>query len=503
MATGFILIAAILILGGVIATLGDRIGTRVGKARLSLFKLRPKNTAVLVTYITGTLISASTLAILFTVDDKLKQGVFELEKILTDLRLNKEQLKVAQEQKNKVQKNLEQSQQELQRIDRNLQEANEKQKKTQQQLNQTRTDLRRTVTQQVQTQNQLQLTRTELGRVAQQYQQVVVALRDISEQRKSLIIERKGLAEEITRLKAERQNFLDRAKKAIGERDRELANRQETIDKSERRITELNRLITKRNQEIKSREQIIGEREQTIAQTESRLKDLETQQNYLEKEVAKLEKYYQSYRDLRLGKLALIRGQVLSSGVVRVENLTGARSAVIQILQEANRYATGELSEPGINSPNGQVLYVTQEQVEQLSRQISKGKEYVVRIVSAGNYVRGEKRIEFFADTAQNQKVFTVGEILAGTSANPKTMTSYQLKQRLELLISASQFRARNAGILNDLQIDGSLIRFVAQLRQYDQQIEIKAIAAEDTYTAGPLRVRLIGIQNGEIIFST
>ncbi|MBW4505418.1 MAG: DUF3084 domain-containing protein [Scytonematopsis contorta HA4267-MV1] len=503
MATGFILIAAILILGGVIATLGDRIGTRVGKARLSLFKLRPKNTAVLVTYITGTLISASTLAILFTVDDKLKQGVFELEKILTDLRLNKEQLKVAQEQKNKVQKNLEQSQQELQRIDRNLQEANEKQKKTQQQLNQTRTDLRRTVTQQVQTQNQLQLTRTELGRVAQQYQQVVVALRDISEQRKSLIIERKGLAEEITRLKAERQNFLDRAKKAIGERDRELANRQETIDKSERRITELNRLITKRNQEIKSREQIIGEREQTIAQTESRLKDLETQQNYLEKEVAKLEKYYQSYRDLRLGKLALIRGQVLSSGVVRVEDLTRARSAVIQILQEANRYATTELSEPGINSPNGQVLYVTQEQVEQLSRQISKGKEYVVRIVSAGNYVRGEKRIEFFADTAQNQKMFTAGEILAGTSANPKTMTSYQLKQRLELLISASQFRARNAGILNDLQIDGSLIRFVAQLRQYDQQIEIKAIAAEDTYTAGPLRVRLIGIQNGEIIFST
>jgi uncharacterized protein (DUF3084 family) len=503
MATGFILIAAILILGGVIATLGDRIGTRVGKARLSLFKLRPKNTAVLVTYITGTLISASTLAILFTVDDKLKQGVFELEKILTDLRLNKEQLKVAQEQKSKVQKNLEQSQQELQRIDRNLQEANEKQKKTQQQLNQTRTDLRRTVTQQVQTQNQLQLTRTELGRVAQQYQQVVVALRDISEQRKSLIIERKGLAEEITRLKAERQNFLDRAKKAIGERDRELANRQETIDKSERRISDLNRLIAKRNQEIKSREKVIGEREQTIAQTESRLKDLETQQNYLEKEVAKLEKYYQSYRDLRLGKLALIRGQVLSSGVVRVEDLAGARSAVIQILQEANRYATGELSEPGINHPHGQVLYVTQEQVEQLSRQISKGREYVVRIVSAGNYVRGEKRIEFFADTAQNQRVFTVGEILAGTSANPRTMTSYQLKQRLELLISASQFRARNAGILSDLQIDGSLIRFVAQLRQYDQQIEIKAVAAEDTYTAGPLRVRLIGIQNGNILFGS
>jgi len=49
MATGYILIIAILVLGGVIATVGDRIGTRVGKKRLSLFNLRPKNTAVLVT----------------------------------------------------------------------------------------------------------------------------------------------------------------------------------------------------------------------------------------------------------------------------------------------------------------------------------------------------------------------------------------------------------------------------------------------------------------------
>jgi uncharacterized protein (DUF3084 family) len=82
-------------------------------------------------------------------------------------------------------------------------------------------------------------------------------------------------------------------------------------------------------------------------------------------------------------------------------------------------------------------------------------------------------------------------------------MTSYQLRQRLEQLISASQFRARNAGILESIQIDGTFIRFIAQLRQYNQPIDIKAIAAEDTYTAGPLKVKLVAIQNGQIIFST
>ncbi|XGB38754.1 MAG: DUF3084 domain-containing protein [Cyanobacteria bacterium LVE1205-1] len=41
MSTGYVLVFAILVLGGVIATVGDRLGTRVGKARLSLFNLRP------------------------------------------------------------------------------------------------------------------------------------------------------------------------------------------------------------------------------------------------------------------------------------------------------------------------------------------------------------------------------------------------------------------------------------------------------------------------------
>jgi len=93
MTTGYILIVAILILGGVIATVGDRIGTRVGKARLSLFNLRPKKTAVIVTIFTGGLISATTLAILFAADEGLRKGLFELEDIQRDLGQKREQLK--------------------------------------------------------------------------------------------------------------------------------------------------------------------------------------------------------------------------------------------------------------------------------------------------------------------------------------------------------------------------------------------------------------------------
>ncbi|BDI15370.1 hypothetical protein ANSO36C_11720 [Nostoc cf. commune SO-36] len=496
MTTGYILIAAILILGGVIATVGDRIGTRVGKARLSLFKLRPKNTAVVVTIFTGGLISASTLGILFAADEGLRKGVFELEDIQTDLRQKREQLKTAETQKSQVESELNQAriaqakaQQDLQTINKSLQAANAKQLQTQAQLN-------RTISQQAQTQTQLQRTQGQLGQVVTQYQKAIAELQSVYNQRKELQAAVELLKTERQRLYAEAKKAIDEAKTAIEKRDRELANRQEAIKQRDQKIAQLDQLIQKRNLEVAAREQVIATRE-------SRLKELEGQQEQLELEVARLEKYYQSYRDLRLGKLAIVRGQVLSAGVVRVTQPAAARQVVVQLLQQANRNANVELSEPGANPANVELLRVTQDRVEQLSKQISDGQEYVVRIFSAGNYVRGEKQIEFFADTARNQLVFSGGAVLATTSADSKTMTSYQLQQRLEILISASQFRARNAGIVEDVQVEGTFLRFVSQLRQYNQPLEIKAIAAEDTYTAGPLRVKLVAIVNGQIIFST
>ncbi|WP_298915136.1 DUF3084 domain-containing protein [uncultured Nostoc sp.] len=495
MTTGYILIAAILILGGVIATVGDRIGTRVGKARLSLFNLRPKNTAVLVTIFTGGLISASTLGILFTADEGLRKGVFELEDIQTDLRQKREQLKTAETQKSQVESELNQArinqakaQQDLQVINQYLQAANAKQRQTQAQLN-------RTINQQAQTQTQLQRTQGQLEQVVTQYQKAITELQSVYNQRKELQAAVELLKTERQRLYAEAKKAIDEAKTAIEKRDRELANRQEAIEVRDQKIVQLDQLIQKRNVEITAREQVIAKRE-------SRLKELEAQQEQLELEVARLEKYYQSYRDLRLGKLALVRGQVLSAGVVRVTQPAAAHQAVVQLLQEANRNANQKLSEPGAPA-NVELLRVTQDRVEQLSKQIEDGQEYVMRIFSAGNYVRGEKQIEFFADTARNQLVFSGGAVLATTTADSQTMTSYELQQRLEILISASQFRARNAGIVEDVQVDGTFLRFVTQLRQYNQPLEVKAIAAEDTYTAGPLRVKLVAIVNGQIIFST
>ena len=97
--TAWLKILLLLILGGILSTLGDRLGTKVGKARLSIFKLRPKSTAVLITVFTGSIISAISFATMVVFDRDLRVGLFQLEDIREKIIESEKELK-------KLEKNL-------------------------------------------------------------------------------------------------------------------------------------------------------------------------------------------------------------------------------------------------------------------------------------------------------------------------------------------------------------------------------------------------------------
>ena len=76
--SGWLLIIFLLLLGGLISSFGDLLGTKIGKARFSIFKLRPRKTATLITIITGSLISASSISLILLVNSQLRVGLFRL-----------------------------------------------------------------------------------------------------------------------------------------------------------------------------------------------------------------------------------------------------------------------------------------------------------------------------------------------------------------------------------------------------------------------------------------
>jgi len=128
--SGYLLIFTVLLLGGAIAVLGDRLGFKVGKAKLSVFGLRPKYTAVVVTLLTGFTVSAVTLGIILLVNNQIRIGLFELDSVLNNLQEAKEEQRIAEtevtaarEQRAKAEQQLVRIQNQLQTVQRQQQAA--------------------------------------------------------------------------------------------------------------------------------------------------------------------------------------------------------------------------------------------------------------------------------------------------------------------------------------------------------------------------------------------
>jgi uncharacterized protein (DUF3084 family) len=121
--SGWLLILALLVLGGVLSTLGDRLGSRVGKARLSLFGLRPRNTAVVITVLTGSLISAVSLGLMLLVSERLRRGLFELDRIEERLQTSREQLEDSRDELQASQAEVARAQLGQERVQRELSQA--------------------------------------------------------------------------------------------------------------------------------------------------------------------------------------------------------------------------------------------------------------------------------------------------------------------------------------------------------------------------------------------
>ncbi len=118
--SGWLLIIFLLLLGGLISTLGDLLGSKIGKARLSILKLRPKKTAVLITILTGSLISASSLSLMILVNRQLRVGLFRLGDLQKKLQDSRQLLIPLKAERAKLEQKIKNKESELKQLERNI-----------------------------------------------------------------------------------------------------------------------------------------------------------------------------------------------------------------------------------------------------------------------------------------------------------------------------------------------------------------------------------------------
>ncbi len=95
---GYMVIAMVIIFSGLLALLGDRVGMKVGKKRLSLFGMRPKYTSMVITVLTGFFIAGLTLMILSLFSDYAHTAIFRLKEIRDELAATTNQVQLLTDQ---------------------------------------------------------------------------------------------------------------------------------------------------------------------------------------------------------------------------------------------------------------------------------------------------------------------------------------------------------------------------------------------------------------------
>ena len=422
------LIGAILILGGIIAVSGDRIGTRVGKARLSLFKLRPRQTATLVTIVTGTLISASVLTLIFGSSEQLRTGVFDLQKIQRKLSDTKENLNRAIEQKDRFQRELEiarneqsQAQNQLSGIDKSLKDELLKQSIAAQNFSNTKQQLASVSTQRKDLVREV----TEIARsrsdLAAQQQVITEQVDDIKEriagleraiiplqarvnianskkvqlqQRLDLTtvepnlleqtqqiqtyeITTKKLAQDLeqhterlvileTQLQTQ-QTELSSLKSQIEQLDRKLEVRQAQLKEKDKQYQQLEREFQTRALQLKQRDRQLKKTELQIKINRQGLASLEKEVNSIERE----------YQKIQQGNIGIFRERVLASTTIKISNAAVVTKEIDDLLVRANLtalQATNPDDVVGVASPlenrTQKIIEVAPSQLAQVKQQI-------------------------------------------------------------------------------------------------------------------------------------
>lgn len=188
---GIRLIFLLAVLGGVIAFIADKLGSKIGKKKLRVFGLRPHDTSVLLTVLSGVLISLFSMGILAISSQSARTALFGMEKLQKELqRLNTEKGNV-EEEYNKAMASLNRKNEEIEGLDQKIRESNAAQAAAEKNLQQANENLSAVRGQYQETQGALVTARSEVQSLTEARDKLNAEIDSLKQETKDL---QQGLA---------------------------------------------------------------------------------------------------------------------------------------------------------------------------------------------------------------------------------------------------------------------------------------------------------------------
>ncbi len=384
---GLVILAVLGIMGGVIAYVGDKLGTRIGKRKITLFGLRPKHTSILVTIVTGMLIAATTLGVMSILSENVRVALFGMQQLKAEMASLTNEIDV----KNKA---------------------------------------------------------------------------------------------------------LEAGKFALDRRNEELKKLGIEVQEKSAELDEVQAAYDGMHGELMTVQQAYSYAQSNLLKAQGEIKDLETTKAELNKHIENLQVQTKRLEEgivhIREGQVLFRVGEVLSGAVVK-PNLTEAEagSVLTSIINDTNGLILMRINS---TDQNKEMILVSKTNFDEAARVLAAAKEPVlVRLLALGNIIYGEPavaRIEILPYVKVYESGDTVWEatVMAGAGAESAILSFLREVNNV----------AKARGVLPDPITNeiGSisnldLAKAIEEVTLIHGGVKLEAIAIQDVYTEGPVRIRL------------
>lgn len=490
------------ILGGVIAVVADNLGRKFGKKRLSVFGLRPKHTATLVTFFAGSTISFATILLVTIVSSDIRQWILEgrvaaenarkeKQVVEGDLRkteaelagkqdeVNKQaaRLTVLQDQIAKLQPRIVRLQTAVHAADVRVRTIEASRRNAQRELALRQTDLRRA--KQLLVANEAQLVQVEKDRKNQESLAKVAAdqKRETDEQNEKLTQQNQSLTTSIAKLNTDIAGLKTDTKNLQDARDRAKLD----LNYAETQLSQF------QEQLIQTQHDLEGTQEQLrTARLQSQFFRQFNDQARTEPPIYRMNE--------EVARIPLSSGASVQEAAHTLDSLLDlARDKAM----EKGAKRTAQFPEAGIYEHNDPATGrpVTPEQIKRQIAQDAAGSKTPVLMVASSslNAFRGEP-VSLEVQLFPNPTVYSKGEVIAETRIDGSRDADQIFKDLVDLFNTKVRDRAiadKMIPLLGTQQFGeigpSQVFKLLTQVKDAGKPVRVQALAATDTRAGDPL----------------
>lgn len=448
---GLILITLLVFISGLIAYLGDKIGRDIGKKKLSLFGIRPRNTGIIISIISGILITIFTIGIISLVSQTARDALFRIEYIQTKTKNLQQKLKLLQTEYDEQQDKLKEKEAEIKQneatakiLNNNIKDKNVSLQNLQQKLsvvqsqeNKVKAQLNDIFKKYFTEKNKLTLSKKDLIELENIRKDLKNKLKDLEEQRLSL-------EEKIESLRNQGNDIFNR-----------LAE------------------VQQKYQEGKDKLEIL---EKELAQTK-----------------AELDIYKKSKQQITNNnqKIIIQKDETLSKVFIPLKSTTAEkRKLVLQGISKANNFALKKGAQT--HSKNEAVIF-TEEQFQDAILKLQNVKDDAILEITAKDDVLKDNPVGLNFNLKVNTAIIKSGDVLAEGFVNPGTSVTDIQTYIISLMSEARKFAESKGVKLKSQEVVGvdakEFNRLTSLMAISNTKLQVQILAKRDIFAIDDLEI--------------